>query len=111
MEVEELRKRLEELRTAILKDLDDAYKSYRGKVEQVFRKAIANLEIRVELAGLDSLPWKPYRSGRGAWIFADEAPGLLERLKASHNNTLELGGYRYRLQGGGRFIGRYKVRE
>ena len=109
MEVEELRKRLEELKQTVLRDFDETVKTYRRRVEELFERAKTNLDVRAELASLDALPWKPYRSGRGAWIFSDAAPELLKRLQTAPNKTIEIGGYRYRLQADGKFIARYPV--
>jgi hypothetical protein len=48
---------------------------------------------------LAALPWKPYQSGNGEWVFADRAPkALVERLK--REGQVELGGYVYSLREG-----------
>jgi hypothetical protein len=48
---------------------------------------------------LAALPWKPYQSGKGEWVFADRAPkALVERLK--REGQVELGGYVYSLREG-----------
>jgi hypothetical protein len=48
---------------------------------------------------LAALPWKPYQSGQGEWIFADQAPkALVERLEKE--GQVELGGYVYSLREG-----------
>ena len=107
---EKLSGRLEEVKRAVLKEFDELVKAYRRRVVELFEKVERNLEVRQELAGLDSLPWKPYRSGSGEWIFADRAPELLKRLKASPSHMVEIGDYRYRLQANGRFIARYPRR-
>jgi hypothetical protein len=62
---------------------------------------------------LESLPWKNYPKGNGAWIFSnlDEARALTEALLKADKRTLIIGSYRYRLQGPSdapdRFIARY----
>jgi hypothetical protein len=57
---------------------------------------------------LAALPWKPYQSGRGEWVFADQAPkALVERLE--REGQVELGGYVYSLREGSmgkRFVSR-----
>jgi hypothetical protein len=57
---------------------------------------------------LAALPWKPYQSGKGEWIFADKAPkALVERLE--REGQVELGGYVYTLREGSmgkRFVSR-----
>ena len=109
MKTEEFKNRLEELKQAVLKDFDELVRAYRKRLEVLFERAETNLNVRAELASLDALPWKPYRSGSGEWIFADKAPRLRERLRATPNNTLEFGGYRYRLRANGTFIARYPI--
>jgi hypothetical protein len=48
---------------------------------------------------LAALPWKPYQSGKGEWVFADRAPkALVERLE--REGQVELGGYIYSLREG-----------
>jgi hypothetical protein len=48
---------------------------------------------------LAALPWKPYQSGNGEWVFADRAPkALVERLE--REGQVELGGYVYSLREG-----------
>ena len=110
MTTEEFKNRLEELKQAILKELEEVYGGHRARVEELFKAAEANLDVRLELSQLDALPWKPYRSGSGEWIFADRAPELLQRLKASPSRMVEIGDYRYRLQANGKFIARYPRR-
>ena len=57
---------------------------------------------------LAALPWKPYQSGGGEWVFADKAPkALVERLEKE--GQVELGGYVYSLRKGSmgkRFVSR-----
>ena len=61
---------------------------------------------------VESLPWKPYQSGNGGWIFTDLAEDnpvareLKEAIERSPKGQLELGPYVYRISGEGRFIGR-----
>jgi hypothetical protein len=57
---------------------------------------------------LAALPWRSYQSGKGEWIFADQAPkALVERLEKE--GQVELGGYVYSLREGSmgkRFVSR-----
>jgi hypothetical protein len=57
---------------------------------------------------LAALPWRGYQSGRGEWVFADQAPkALVERLE--RERQVELGGYVYSLREGSmgkRFVSR-----
>ena len=57
---------------------------------------------------LATLPWKEYPSGKGEWVFADQAPkALVERLEKE--GQVELGGYVYSLREGSmgkRFVSR-----
>jgi hypothetical protein len=57
---------------------------------------------------LAALPWREYQSGRGEWVFADQAPkALVERLE--REGQIELGGYVYSLREGSmgkRFVSR-----
>jgi hypothetical protein len=57
---------------------------------------------------LAALPWKPYQSGNGEWVFADQAPeALVERLEKE--GQVELGGYVYSIREGSmgkRFVSR-----
>jgi hypothetical protein len=48
---------------------------------------------------LAALPWRSYQSGKGGWVFADQAPkALVERLEKE--GQVELGGYVYSLREG-----------
>ena len=62
---------------------------------------------------LAALPWKPYQSGKGEWVFADKAPkALVERLE--REGQVELGGYVYSLREGNmgkRFVSRRPASE
>jgi hypothetical protein len=61
---------------------------------------------------LDTLPWKPYASGKGEWVFAntDGAAVLREELSHADKKTLTIGKNRYRLSGtDDKFIGRTPV--
>jgi hypothetical protein len=57
---------------------------------------------------LAALPWREYPSGKGEWVFADQAPkALVERLE--REGQVELGGYVYSLREGSmgkRFVSR-----
>jgi hypothetical protein len=57
---------------------------------------------------LAALPWRGYQSGKGEWVFADQAPkALVERLEKE--GQVELGGYVYTLREGSmgkRFVSR-----
>jgi hypothetical protein len=66
---------------------------------------LENQQITVQSAeafteeDLDALPWKEYPSGKGEWVFADQAPKtLVERLE--REGLVELGGYVYSLRKG-----------
>jgi hypothetical protein len=49
---------------------------------------------------LDSLPWRPYPSGRGEWVYQDEAPeALVERLR-QEGKPVMIGRYLYSLRVG-----------
>jgi hypothetical protein len=61
---------------------------------------------------LDTLPWKPYASGKGEWVFAntDGAAVLREELSHADKKTLTIGKNRYRLSGtDDKFIGRTPI--
>jgi TolA-binding protein len=46
---------------------------------------------------LAALPWRGYQSGKGEWVFADQAPkAQVERLE--REGQVELGGYVYTLR-------------
>jgi hypothetical protein len=57
---------------------------------------------------LAALPWRSYQSGKGEWVFADQAPkALVERLE--REGQVELRGYVYSLREGSmgkRFVSR-----
>jgi len=57
---------------------------------------------------LAALPWRGYQSGKGEWVFADQAPkALVKRLE--REGQVELGGYVYSLRKGSmgkRFVSR-----
>ena len=101
--------KLEEFKAAVLKAAEEAYRAYVNRLEELFK----TLEVAEEKPSrLEQLPWRSYRSGRGEWIFvnAKGAEWLVERLKATPDKTVVMGGYRYRLQGDDRFIARYPKR-
>ena len=55
--------------------------------------------------------WRPYPSGEGEWIFADEAPRSLVEALSSRGGSIVVGSYRYVLREGRAksFIARRKV--
>jgi len=61
---------------------------------------------------VETLPWKPYPKGGGAWVFSDlaehnpTASRLKQAIENSPNKQLNLGPYVYRITGEGKFIGR-----
>jgi hypothetical protein len=75
---------------------------------------LENQQVAVQSAetfteeGLASLPWRGYQSGKGEWVFADQAPrALVEKLEKE--GQVELGGYVYSLREGSmgkRFVSR-----
>jgi hypothetical protein len=50
---------------------------------------------------LDTLPWKPFSSGKGEWVFANVEGGQLLREELTHadKKTVTIGPKRYRLSG------------
>ncbi|MEM2927055.1 MAG: hypothetical protein QXO94_06305 [Candidatus Bathyarchaeia archaeon] len=104
--LEAFRKIHEEL--SLLKDgLEALLKALEARVSE-------EKEPQPALEGLEGLPWKPYKSGKGFWIFSNlpGASALKECLEKAPGKTLVLGGFRYRLQGeADRFIARYPHRK
>lgn len=71
-------------------------------------------EPQPSLEGLEELPWKPYKSGKGFWIFSNlpGASNLKACLLKAQGKTMVIGGFRYRPQGDAdRFIARYPHRK
>jgi len=70
-ELEYLNRRIEELRNEL-------------KILEALRNALTGQRSQAksqDVEGLDNLPWKQYKDGRGEWIFENEAPqSLLEKL-------------------------------
>ena len=52
---------------------------------------------------LNKLPWKAFRSGKGWWIYSEDAPYLRDAIQNGNN---VIGGYKYFLYGGNKCIGR-----
>ena len=71
-------------------------------------KALGEIELTAE--ALNSLPWKPYQTGKGAWIFSNldnPAVATLRNLLEKAGGRLELHGFIYRFSGSDRrFIAR-----
>ena len=71
------------------------------------KKAVSNPKNRsagkLSPNDLDRLPWKVFRSGKGWWIYSEEAPYLQEFIRNGHNI---IGKYNYYLYGGNKCIGR-----
>lgn len=71
-------------------------------------------EVELPQEALDGLPWKPYKSGKGEWIFSDLEDPTAKKLRealASNQGRIELHGFRYRFSGrDDRFISRYPRR-
>jgi len=99
-----------------------------GKVRETLQNALKEIdalekhyqeqpaEVKLDSAKLDSLPWKPYSSGTGAWIFADTkgAEELWAALRQRPTyGRIELEGWTYRLSHGENrdFISRNKTME
>jgi hypothetical protein len=51
-------------------------------------------------ADLDNLPWRPYSSGRGEWIYRDEAPEALVARLEREGKGVVIGKYVYSLRSG-----------
>ncbi len=52
---------------------------------------------------IDRLPWKVFRSGKGWWIYSEEAPYLRDSIRNGHNI---IGNYKYYIYGNNKCIGR-----
>jgi len=99
--IEWLRKRIAELEEELM------------KMREIL-SVLENRQVTVQSGGpfteedLAALPWRGYQSGRGEWVFADQAPkALVERLE--REGQVELGGYVYSLREGSmgkRFVSR-----
>ena len=68
----------------------------------------------ISTSDLEKLPWKPFSSGNGSWIFSnldnEIAKTLVELLK-KYGGKIEIGNYVYRFSGeNNRFISRYPKR-
>lgn len=88
------------------------------RLERIERKLDEVLALLKGLRGqapseeeLKGLNWRPYPSGEGEWIFADEAPQSLVEALSSRGGSMVVGSYRYVLREGRAksFIARRKV--
>ena len=99
--IKEVRERLNEI-IADLNKREDALKTVPpGAIE----------EIELPKEALDGLPWKPYKSGSGDWIFSNlenlVAQSLREAL-AKNNGGIKLHDSMYRFSGqDNKFISRF----
>ena len=62
----------------------------------------------------ESLPWREFKSRKGAWIFTNEsgAEELRTKLEKVQDKTLEIGDYKYTISGDqGQFISRFRKAE
>lgn len=87
-----VRQQLEEC----LNELDKIEKTVKAAPPEV----IGELELTKE--ALQALPWKPYKSGRGSWIFRDlknPTARVLAEALAKNGGNLELHGTHYRFSG------------
>ncbi len=76
----------------------ERWKRVLGLFEQ---RSVGSQEVAFTEDDLNALPWRPYQSGRGEWVFEDEAPKrLVERLR--EEREVEIGGYVYALKEGTR---------
>jgi hypothetical protein len=90
---------------------EDLLRFVEERIEQLRRELRIFEEIRSALMrvgappepteeDLDSLPWRPYPSGRGEWVYQDEAPeALVERLR-QEGRPVMIGRYLYSLRVG-----------
>lgn len=69
-------------------------------------------EVELPKEALESLPWKPYKSGSGEWIFSnleDPTAKSLREALAKNNGRVKLHGVTYRFSSqDNKFISRYK---
>jgi hypothetical protein len=90
---------------------EDVLRFVEERIEQLRRELqiyeeLRNILMRGEApvepteADLDSLPWRPYQSGTGEWVYQDEAPeALVERLRRE-GKPVRIGKYLYSLRVG-----------
>ncbi len=70
------------------------------QVREILLSAQAEPPVEPSEEDLNNLGWRPYPSGRGEWVYADEAPqALVERLRREGRGIV-IGGYLYRLRSG-----------
>ena len=100
--IKAIRERLNEI-IADLNKMEDALKNAPpGAIE----------EVELPKEALDGLPWKPYKSGKGSWIFSNLEDATAKKLReflAKNNGRLKLHDATYRFSGqDNKFISRYK---
>ena len=100
--IKAIRERLNEI-IADLNKMEDALKNAPpGAIE----------EVELPKEALDGLPWKPYKSGKGSWIFSNLDDPVAKKLReflVKNQGKLELHGAKYRFSGQeDKFISRYK---
>ena len=84
-----------------------------NKMEEALQNAPPGAIEEVELPkeALDGLPWKPYKSGNGEWIFSNLENLIVQSLRnalAKNNGSIKLHGTTYRFSGDdNKFISRY----
>lgn len=90
--VKVIRERLSEI-IADLDRMEDALKNAPpGAIE----------EVELPKEALEGLPWKPYKSGKGSWIFSNLEDPVAKKLRealAKNQGKLELHGAKYRFSG------------
>jgi hypothetical protein len=99
--VKAIRERLSQIRA----DLDRMESALRNTTLEVIEDADPLKDA------LDGLPWTPYKSGKGAWIFSNLADPRANQLREAlmrNKGTIELYGVKYRFSGPDqKFIARY----
>ena len=99
--IKAIRERLNEI-IADLNKMEDALKNAPpGAIE----------EVELPKEALDGLPWKPYKSGKGSWIFSNLEDATAKKLReylAKNQEQMELHGVKYRFSGqDNKFISRF----
>jgi uncharacterized Fe-S center protein len=87
---------------SILNEMRARLQDLEKRLEEILKNEKSSVDI------YSNLPWKPYKSGNGQWIRAENASELLQKLKQAKGNVIFTDEYRYVLSKDQRFIGRFR---
>lgn len=96
-----------EIALSVVKSIRQRLEECVNDIKEVERSMLETPQVAVgktnfSREALARLPWKPYRSGRGAWIFRDLRDPIAQILVdalARNGSSMELHGVQYKFSG------------